>query len=159
MTKRVTLSVSDELSERMEKWKDAFNYSGIFQEAVTVTIQRKEDFQKRLKEDPKMEQIIERLKKEREESEQDLLVLAKDWGLEWAKLAHYDELRSIVKSPNSSNTAYIMFMTDQTTENYEWLMENLEQYEMVVQDDLDESFFEAFAEGVEEFWNEVEDKL
>ena len=89
-----------------------------------MTIQRKEDFQKRLKEDPKMEQIIERLKKEREESEQDLLVLAKDWGLEWAKLAHYDELIFIVKSPNSSNTAYIMFMTDQTTENYEWLMGN-----------------------------------
>ena len=37
--------------------------------------------------------------------------------------------------------------------------ETVEHNEMVVQDDLDESFFEAFAEGVEEFWNEVEDKL
>ena len=68
MTKTITISVSDELHETMMKWKDSFNFSGVFQEAIAEKIQRKEDFQKRLKEVTEdMNETIERLKLEKEE--------------------------------------------------------------------------------------------
>ena len=47
MVKRITVSVPDELHEKMEKWRSNFNFSKVFQNAVSGAIQKKEDFEKR----------------------------------------------------------------------------------------------------------------
>ncbi len=43
MAQKITISVPDELHEKMQQWKDSFNYSGLFQDVVSKEIQRKED--------------------------------------------------------------------------------------------------------------------
>jgi hypothetical protein len=156
-SKNVTVTVPEELSEKMEKWKDAFNYSRIFQEAVSEAIQRKEDFQKRIKEDPDMEQIIERLKEEKTESEKGMSAKVKELGSEWAKCIHYDVLRFIVKNPESSKPVQIV-MNEPDSPHMEWLKEELTRYRYRI-DDLDENFWVTFTEGVQEFWDEIKDKL
>jgi len=43
MTQKITISIPDELHEKMQHWKDSFNYSGLFQDAVSKEIQKRED--------------------------------------------------------------------------------------------------------------------
>ena len=60
MVKKVTLSVPDELFKEMQKWRKALNFSGIFQEAVSNEVQKKELFKNKLREQDKtMKEIFE----------------------------------------------------------------------------------------------------
>lgn len=93
MSQKVTLSVPDDLYEKMQQWKDCFNFSGTFQDVISKEIQRKEDFQKRLTEDSSMESVIERLKQEKQESTVILFDRGKEEALIWAKAAHYELLQ------------------------------------------------------------------
>ena len=98
MTKRINVSVSDELFEKIEKWKDSFNYSKLFQNTVSVAIQDKEDFQNRLKEDPEtLEQVIARLKKEKKKVEKSYFSEGKEKGLSWAMAASYSDLMHAIE--------------------------------------------------------------
>ena len=69
MTKKVTLTLPDDLYEEAQKLKGKkkgkLNFSGIFQKALAKAIKNEEDFERRLKEDQTMEQIVERLRKEK----------------------------------------------------------------------------------------------
>ena len=51
MVKRVTISVPDDLHEKMEKWREQFNFPQLFQKTIAAAIKNKEDFQNRLKGD------------------------------------------------------------------------------------------------------------
>ncbi len=93
MAKKVTISVPDMLHEKLEKWRESFNLSKMFQDAVSEAIQRKEDFQKRIREDLDLGQIIERLRREKLQSEGNYLETGKKDGILWAKTAHYDQLK------------------------------------------------------------------
>jgi hypothetical protein len=158
MTKKVTLSVSDELSEKMEKWKDSFNFSGIFQEAITEAIQRKEDFQKRLKEDPKMNEIIERLRKEKAESEKEWFEIGKTEGLEWAKVSSYDELQIVLTADGDEIPMDLLNKNDDVNE--EWFQEQVYDYYVLPRDTIADTRFQAgFMRGVREFWKEVANKI
>ena len=92
MAKKVTVSIPDLLYEKMEQWRASFNLSKMLQEAVAEAIQKKEDFQKRLREDLDLNQIIERLRQEKRQSEGDYYETGRQDGLNWAKSAHYDDL-------------------------------------------------------------------
>lgn len=92
MAKKVTVSIPDLLYEKMEQWRASFNLSKMLQEAVAEAIQKKEDFQKRLREDLDLNQIIERLRQEKRQSEGDYHETGRQDGLNWAKSAHYDDL-------------------------------------------------------------------
>ena len=93
MAKRVTVSIPDMLHEKMEKWRESFNLSKMFQDAVMEAIQKKEDFQKRIREDLDLHEIIERLRSEKARSEGNFFDSGRRDGLLWARLAHYDDLR------------------------------------------------------------------
>ena len=93
MTKKVTISVPDDLHEKMQEWRDDFNFSAIFQEAVNKAIERKEGFKRRLGEVTTMAQVIERLRKEKAESSLSYFEQGKKDGLEWAMAASYDEIQ------------------------------------------------------------------
>lgn len=93
MAKKVTISIPDMLHEKLEKWRESFNLSKMFQDAVVEAIQRKEEFQKRIREDLDLGQIIDRLRAEKQQSETNSLEAGKNDGIRWAKTAHYDELQ------------------------------------------------------------------
>jgi len=163
MTQKITISVPDKLHEKMMEWKDSFNFSKVFQDAISNLIQKKEDFQKRLKGDDNMAVIIERLKNEKAESLLNYVEVGKNDGAEWAKNAHYDDIQLVlVWDPNED--------TYPTTDHsgfidlFEYV---IREHELMDWDDWHYDRFNphihnwitGFKSGVEEFWNEVKDKI
>ncbi|HSL41238.1 MAG TPA: hypothetical protein VK857_12765, partial [Desulforhopalus sp.] len=69
MAKKVTISIPDMLHEQLEKWRESFNLSKMFQDVVAEAIHKKEEFQKRIREDLDLTQVIERLRREKLESD------------------------------------------------------------------------------------------
>ncbi|MBF0203359.1 MAG: hypothetical protein HQK67_03390, partial [Desulfamplus sp.] len=92
MTRKITLSIPDMLYEKMEEWRQSFNLSKMFQDALAEAIHKKEEFQRRLREDHDMAEIIDRLKHEKKQSEGNCSENGHIRGLQWAKNAHYNEL-------------------------------------------------------------------
>lgn len=84
----------------MERWRNEFNFSRIFQDAVGEAIGDKDSIRKKVREDTSMQEIIERLRREKAESEAKATRLEQDdsdrkqaereaarvAGLEWARL-------------------------------------------------------------------------
>ena len=72
MVQRINVSVPDELYEEIQRYKDSLNLSGVFQNAVAEKIEAKEKYRK-FKEQQKggkdMQQIVSRLRKEKQEFE------------------------------------------------------------------------------------------
>ena len=93
MVKKYTVSVSDELGERIDRWKGEISPSATFQAAMEKKIDEKEGFIKRLKEDETMDQIVERLREQKMEAENTSYLSGKEEGLRWAKAASYSDLR------------------------------------------------------------------
>ena len=50
MSKKVSISVPDELHEKMAKWRKSLNFSKIFQDVVSNEIGKKENYLTKLKE-------------------------------------------------------------------------------------------------------------
>ncbi len=92
MVQRMSISIPDELFEKLQDYKSSINVSKICQETISEVIQRKEDFHNRMNETPKMDEIIERLRAQKRESEGIVCERARIDGQEWAKIAHYVEL-------------------------------------------------------------------
>ncbi len=161
MTKRTTISIPDELHERMEKWKGKLNFSRISQNAISDAIRKRENFKKRLKEDENMEQIIERLQKEKKESEEDVFEAGKLEGLDWAKYAHYDEIQLVLNAWDSQEGAIAEIMKHDTSEsNWTWLSKTLSDFGLEYEDSIPFRTFESgFVKGVEEFWDEVKNEI
>ncbi len=157
MAKKITISIPDMLHEKLEKWRQSFNLSKMFQEAVTEAIQKKEDFQKRIKEDLDMAEIIERLRLEKLQSEGDYLENGRAEGLLWAKNAHYDELRYALEWEPGDNPLKDRVLGDYFEEllSRDTLMDSngngMNEYTQV--------YISGWKKGVQEFWAEIQDKL
>lgn len=91
--KRVTISISDALDGRAEKWKDKYRPSELYQKALEDLVQKQEELAERAKGAPDMEQIIERLRIQKKEAEIDHFENGKAEGLAWAQKADYSELK------------------------------------------------------------------
>jgi len=170
MTKKITISIPDELHEKMDQWREAFNFSKIFQDTISEAIKKKENFKKRLKEVTTMEQVIERLKKERNEADKSYSEKGKEDGLEWAKVASYEELLYAIKwEPMNEQPGLIGYdpTRDEVLGDYFGdIMEDNESMGFVEKtygNFLPNSFFaaweEGWVEGIKEFWGEIKDKL
>ncbi|WP_319559946.1 hypothetical protein [Marispirochaeta sp.] len=154
MSKRVTLSIPDTLYRKLEEWRDSFNLSRVFQDALAEMIRRKENLFERLQED--LPQIIDRLKKEKKEAEGSWEQLGREKGMLWARAAHWLDLKKMLSCdaespvgdnagfPDSFHKALNEAGADVTPEDRE---------------DFTRSFTGGWLLGVREFWALVEDKL
>lgn len=163
MAAKFTASVPDALMERMEKWKGSFNWSRLFQDAVTEAITKKEEFQKRMEgEKGDMQAIIERLKKEKEQAEKEWYEQGKTDGLEWAKAASYDELLyAVAEFPirDSRIDVDYDFLTGDDVLG-DWFKESLDIYmEEQKRKPMFADYDLGWREAVSDFWNEVKDKI
>lgn len=148
MTRKITLSIPDLLHERMEAWRQSFNLSKMFQDALADAIHKKEEFQKRFKEDTSMSETIERLKKEKKISEGNYLENGRIEGFQWAKIAHYDDLMYALEI--DSITA--MAQDDRLAGCFiEFSGDNLNKHARL--------FIQGWQKGINEFWNEIKEKL
>lgn len=154
MGKKITISIQEDLHSEMEKWRESFNFSRVFQEAIREKIQQKESFQERLRGDFDIEKTIVRLREEKLGDEKYYYEAGMSEGLEWAKVASYKDLQSVRRwSPKDGFPIPIDDGEDISTdyENYFSEVGGLEN--------LITSFWTGWADGVREFWNQVEDKL
>jgi hypothetical protein len=157
MAKKVTISIPDLLHEKLEKWRESFNLSKMFQDAVVEAIQRKEEFQKRIREDLDLGQIIERLRREKMQSEQNSLASGKDDGIAWAKNAHYDDLQYALHWQDFSNAAKDTVLGHYFTNNPTFSRLSQNNTYSIAQYGL--SYLSGWKQGIEQFWEEVREKL
>ena len=106
MTQRISISVSDELYGRLQNFKADINVSKLCQEAIKKEIKKKEDFQIRITAKPELNEIIKRLRREKMESDIKISELGRIDGIEWAKIAHYEDLMLALKGYNPDDVEY-----------------------------------------------------
>jgi hypothetical protein len=164
VVKKITISVPDELHEKMMTWKNSFNFSRVFQEAMGDLIRKKEEFNKRLKGGTDMTEVIERLKKEKYDVENECFEEGKEDGLEWAKVAHYADLQEAINWNAQRGDDPTRHANEQISENFKSILGEHEYPDLgfdvrgLANDALDK-FVEGWIEGVQEFWNEVKSKI
>ena len=157
MAKKVTISIPDMLHEKLEKWRESFNLSKMFQDAVGEAIQRKEDFQKRIREDLDLGQIIERLRREKQQSEGDYLETGKKDGILWAKSAHYDHLRYALAWSDLDHalkdSVLGPYFTEVLTSNH------LSGEDASSRSEYLHNYLRGWKQGIESFWTEIKERL
>ena len=162
MAKKITISVPDDLYEKMTEWKSSLNFSRVFQNAIAGMIQKKETLTSNLRKEIDLSSIVDRLKKEKIELEFNISEWGKKDALEWCKTAHFGELKyALALSPNIN--------PDRDEELGDYFSHMFKKYQKRItatgkkaQDalsDFSEKYLNGWKEGVELFWNEVKDKL
>ncbi len=157
MAKKVTVSIPDLLHEKMEKWRQSFNLSKMFQDAITDAIQRKEDFHKRIQQDLDLCEIIDRLKREKTQSEGGFFDMGRLDGIAWAKTAHYDDIQYALGWEDIDNATKDDVLGEYFTERIGKIkrkdkrLEGIEEYTGV--------YLNGWKKGLDEFWDEIKEKL
>ncbi len=149
MSRKITISVPDFLYQKIDAWRQSFNLSRIFQEAISEAIKKKEEFQKRISEDFNIPEIIERLKKEKFESEDTWHRKGERSGLEWARRAHYLDLKNVLRQPVEAFAGHGGSLRDYFKRTFQ--QEKPGQYRKF--------FLSGWKHGVSDFWNIIKDKL
>lgn len=160
---KITISVPDELYEKMQEWKSSLNFSKVFQNAVSGMIQKKEALTSKIRNEMDFSSIVDRLKKEKIDFEFNVKEWGKKDGIEWCKTAHYHELQYALSwiAPYKN--------PDQDEELGDYFSHMFKKYKKQItasgkkaQDavnDFSDKYLKGWKEGVELFWNEVKDKL
>ena len=157
MAQKITLSIPDMLHEKLKEWRDSFNFSQMFQEAVTEAIQKKEEFKKRISEDLDMPDIIRRLKQEKMIWEKKFFKAGKKEGNQWARSAHFEDLIYVL----SLEDTYQLIQDNQYKDYFERVYEDydLASYSFDGGFDHEKQFVDGWFKGIAEFWSQVREKL
>jgi len=155
--KKVTLSIPELLYEKLEEWRNSFNLSKMFQEALTDAIQKKEEFQKRFSEEFDMADIIKRLKQEKLLWDKEYFKIGKMEGFKWASTAHYEDLLYVLKT----NDTYKLVLEPKFKDYFEQIYSNskLAKYRHSQTNDHEKMFIDGWGTGVSEFWDQVKEKI
>jgi len=170
--KKVTISISDALAERSEKWKDKFSPSDLYQRALLEFISKKEQLAERLKGDSEMrEQMIERLKAQKKQAESNFFEEGQEEGTKWAQTADYSELVyaaerfDLFEKANQIGGVHYKWVLEDDTLNdtFEALFDERSNLFKADDDGLlgseAEKFIEGWLDGVRAFWAEMRPHL
>lgn len=164
MSKKITISVPDDLHEKMKEWKNVFNFSKVFQHAMANMIQKKEALQNKISDEIDFASIIDRLKREKMEVENNIVENGKKDGVEWSKTAHYSDIQYALSwEPNEKQPPVEdEKLGDYFSQVFRKYRERLAATGRQAQNRLNEltcKYLDGWKEGVELFWNQVKDKL
>ncbi len=162
MAKKVTISVPDDLYEKMKEWKTTLNFSRVFQNAVAGMIQKKEALTSKIRNEIDLSSIVDRLKKEKIDYEFNITECGKKDGLEWCKTAHYHELQYALAWTPYQNPVGDEELGDYFSNMFEKYRKRITVTGQRAQDKFNvfsEKYLRGWKEGVDLFWNEVKDKL
>lgn len=157
MTRKITLSIPDMLHDKMEDWRKSFNLSKMFQDALAEAINKKEEFHRRFKEEISMSETIERLRHEKKISEGNYSENGRIEGFQWAKSAHYDDLIYALgfDSPpamaNDERLSQFFMHTIKRDRLMEHSGNQINKHARL--------FIEGWRKGINEFWNEIKEKI
>jgi len=145
MTKIISVSLPDELYERVQVVKESINVSGICQEALEKEI----EIQELLKKGTKMS-TIEKLRKQKEEHDEVYFDEGKSDGIKDAEDMDYEELLEVVKCGNG------IYKTDVY---YNRLKDGIEEKSNDDSAFNESMYIDGWIEGVTEFYDEIKDEL
>ena len=157
MAHKITLTVPDGIYRKIERWRSAFNFSRVFQDAIEEAIERKEEFQRRLAQDVSLADVIRRLRREKMDYEQKTFRRAEEAGRRWAAHAHYEDLVLVAGTPAdhiADNRAAQTHLSD----TIERLVADHERA-FRSRDAFREAVGAGWHAGVRAFWATVEDQL
>jgi len=145
MSKNITISVSDDLYERIQAVKESITVSGTCQQALENEV----SMQELLKKGKKMS-TIEKLRKQKETYDQQYFAQGKKEGIKDAEGLDYEELLEVV---NCGNGIY------KTDVYYNVLKDELEEKSKDDSAFNEEKYIEGWIEGVTEFYDSIKDQL
>jgi len=170
MVKKFSVGIPDEMAERLEPFKDSISPTAVFRQAMDEAITKRENFKERMdklegtqKEGAEqMQEIIERLKKQKAEFENTLFDEGEEYGLDFAKSADYEDLKyaAMVIADDCEPVSKALERDGQLEDYFEGL-EDEEGNELIK--NMDETDLEKWIQGwchaVREFWNKVSSQL
>jgi len=162
MAKKITISVPDDLYEKMTEWKNSLNFSKVFQNAMSGMIKKKEELTSKIRKEFDLSSIVDRLKKEKIDYEFNFTEWGKKDGIEWCKTAHYNELQYALALTSHKNPDKDEELGDYFSDMFSKYKKRMMASGKKAQDCLNgfsEKYLKGWKEGVELFWNEVKDKL
>lgn len=162
MGKRLVLYVPDNRQAQVDAWRDKLNYSRLFFEAFdrAVALQKEIDSMSKDGIDP----VVERLKRESSEAENDARGDGvKDgtyWAREYASKRHLraissDDFEQLVGFDFNSLYEFLEEHYDAFTDKSNETMTDVSTWD----EDEIEAYREGFLEGAAEVWNAVSDQL
>ncbi len=157
MAQKITLSIPDMLHEKLTEWRSSFNFSKMFQEALTEAIQKKEALQKRFSEELDMPDIVKRLRQEKQDWDHTFWQAGKKEGTIWAKSAHYPDLLYVLHCDDT----YKLLNSDEYTPYFQEIYKanGLCNYTSQQGIDHEKQFIDGWFDGVTSFWNEVRHQI
>jgi hypothetical protein len=186
MTQKITITVPDDIHGRLQAVKDAINVSGVCQGAIIKAVEYEE---LKGKEMPKMEKLVERLKMEKSEGEEEWKKIGLEDGREHApvwlsyaqfkaiakryretggfgQLANYQaqEYRLVCEANQSRNRNTGDYLTVEIIGNVisdevQWLRERMSELSYDGDPVDEEAYLTGWLEGVMSIWNQVEAEL
>lgn len=157
MAKKVTVSMPDMLYQKMERWRRSFNLSQMLQEAVAEAIQKKEDFQKRIQEDLDITEVVERLRREKAQSEGNFFDTGRRDGMAWAKSAGYDDIMYALSWDDIDQGPSDKILGSYFLEKIE--SSKLMQLEGEMINEYTRIYLQGWKKGLNEFWEMISDKI
>jgi hypothetical protein len=157
MAQKITLSIPDMLHEKVTQWRSSFNFSRLFQEALTEAIQKKEALQKRFSDEFDMPDIIQRLREEKQAWENKFFRAGKRQGLVWARAAHFEDLLYVLHHEDTYDLI--------GHENFKTYFQGIyQEYELGKYSGEggtahEHKFMEGWFQGVRSFWNEIKEQI
>lgn len=157
MAQKITLSIPDMLHEKLTEWRSSFNFSKLFQEALTDAIQKKEALAKRFSEEFDMPEIIQRLREEKEAWENKFYRSGKRQGMAWARAAHYEDLLYVLHQEDT----YDIIGNERFKDYFEKIYEDHElgRYSGEGGVDHEQKFMDGWFKGVRTFWSEIKEQI
>lgn len=161
MTRKITLSIPDMLHEKLSEWRSSFNFSKIFQDALTEAIEKKENLQKRISDELDMTDIINRLRQEKNRWGKKYFDIGKHEALGWAKTARYEALLYVTRIEKIYDIIFDPQMNTYFKEIYRTcgLIPYPDTGSGIELLDHDKKFIDGWFDGIDEFWNQVKDKI
>lgn len=157
MSERMTLTVPDELYARIQVVKGKINMSAVFQKAMEQAVTLEEIKMKALS---SKEKAIERLRVERQKSEQEWLDCGKADGLKDAENLSYEDFEQIwalYESKHELEMHGLWIELHQFPEDFhELLEERMKQYSPKP---IKERYLAGWIDGVTDFWDEIKDEI
>ncbi len=163
MAKKITLTVNETLFGKIDQWRSSFNFSKLFQDAVSEAIKAKEEFHRMLSGKEEIPRIVERLKSEKRGWLETARHNGESDGGIWAGKAHYGDLISVLALIGGSGTGQgggetVSAAEDQCVEVWEkkhWSTGTAS----VELEDAKRAYREGWRTGVVGLWELVKDQL
>jgi predicted CopG family antitoxin len=157
VAERITITIPDDLHKRLQVVKENLNVSALCQKAIEQAVRLEEI---KMKDISVKGKVIERLRLERQKSEEEWLDCGKSDGLKDAEdlsYENFDQLWKLYESKNEIERYGTWIELHLFPEELqEFLQERINEYSPKP---IVDSYLAGWIDGVTDFWDEIKDEI